>query len=492
MESALDLILLATAWTHVLLAPYTKVEESFNLHAAHDVFFYGVSKSVLRKYDHFMFPGVVPRSFVGSLFLGGIARPVVALLSSIGLVKTKLDVQIIIRLILATCNALVLNRIKASIWRRFGRRTAVLFVLFSAAQFHLPFWMGRTLPNMLALLPFNEALAQMISIDGSSEIAVVLLTFAAVVFRAELAVYLAVYGFFVLLRSRVKFKRLFFIGICTAGASIVFTVCIDSYFWQRKWMWPELQGLNFNVVEGKSIEWGTSPFYSYWLIHLPKILTGAFPFFLLGVVVDKRARSVSLPAITFVTIISFLSHKEWRFIVYVVPIFNLCAACAFTWLHKIWGTRLFGVLFGGTILGTLAITSLLTHISYSNYPGGEALYRLNQIKLRNVNVHVGNLAAQSGASLFLQEHSSPFLSLERNLVARPGNWTYDKTEHLLDLHPYSHAIVESLDIVPDWKIETEVYAFDGLSKHGITYRPKLWIVSNPAIDASIYNLSPLF
>jgi hypothetical protein len=51
--------------------------------------------------------------------------------------------------------------------------------------------------------------------------------------------------------------------------------------------------------------------------------------------------------------------------------------------HKIWGTRLFGVLFGGTILGTLAITCLLTHVSYSNYPGGEALYRMNQLKLDN-------------------------------------------------------------------------------------------------------------
>jgi hypothetical protein len=49
MESALGLILPAVAWVHVFLAPYTKVEESFNLHAAHDVFFYGVSKPALRK-----------------------------------------------------------------------------------------------------------------------------------------------------------------------------------------------------------------------------------------------------------------------------------------------------------------------------------------------------------------------------------------------------------------------------------------------------------
>jgi alpha-1,6-mannosyltransferase len=46
---AVDLVLLAVAWFHVLLTPYTKVEESFNLHAAHDVFFYGVSPNALKR-----------------------------------------------------------------------------------------------------------------------------------------------------------------------------------------------------------------------------------------------------------------------------------------------------------------------------------------------------------------------------------------------------------------------------------------------------------
>lgn len=38
----LDILFIATGWIHVLLAPYTKVEESFNLHATHDVLMYGV------------------------------------------------------------------------------------------------------------------------------------------------------------------------------------------------------------------------------------------------------------------------------------------------------------------------------------------------------------------------------------------------------------------------------------------------------------------
>lgn len=49
MSTALDLVLLASSWLHVLVAPYTKVEESFNLHATHDVMVYGVGASSLSK-----------------------------------------------------------------------------------------------------------------------------------------------------------------------------------------------------------------------------------------------------------------------------------------------------------------------------------------------------------------------------------------------------------------------------------------------------------
>lgn len=78
---------------HLICAPYTKVEESFNIQATYDILTYGIPDFVspigpgrLRLkdyYDHLTFTGPVPRTFVGALTLAGASWPFIKILNGV-------------------------------------------------------------------------------------------------------------------------------------------------------------------------------------------------------------------------------------------------------------------------------------------------------------------------------------------------------------------------------------------------------------------------
>jgi alpha-1,6-mannosyltransferase len=88
-----------------------------------------------------------------------------------------------------------------------------------------------------------------------------------------------------------------------------------------------------------------------------------------------------------------------------------------------------------------------------------------------VHVHIANLAAQSGASLFLHTHAPPYrssLGILPPAVSAGHPWIYNKTEHLTPAdfayHSlFTHVIAESGDALPAgrWEVVDVIDGFQG-------------------------------
>lgn len=86
-DLSLTLLIVSTILLHVWVSPYTKVEESFNIQAVHDIQAYGVPSQnytsfFTQRYDHVSYPGSVPRTFTGALVLAGVSTPFMRLVDS--------------------------------------------------------------------------------------------------------------------------------------------------------------------------------------------------------------------------------------------------------------------------------------------------------------------------------------------------------------------------------------------------------------------------
>ena len=125
---------------HLWVCPFTKVEESFNVQATHDLLF----KKELDYFDHLEFPGVVPRTFIGPIVISFLTRW--ALVFPI----PKLTFLFLTRLILGTLLVQSISYLYRSIRKVYGSRVASFFYLFTLCQFHTTFWMSRLLPNTFA------------------------------------------------------------------------------------------------------------------------------------------------------------------------------------------------------------------------------------------------------------------------------------------------------------------------------------------------------
>ena len=247
-------------------------------------------------------------------------------------------------------------------------------------------------------------------------------------------------------------------GAVTCAGSIALSVLVDSYFWRKRFLWPEGHAVIFNVIEGRSAEWGVSPPWTYVVRDLPRILFAAFPLALLGCTRRSSFRSpLVLLICTHVGLMSFLAHKEWRFLVYIVPLCNMLAAQGASMLIR---TYLGRWLMLGLVGTSAALWILGTHVSIYNYPGGEALRILHTQMQEAQVVHIDTLAAMTGVSLFQSIHlARPAHSL---VPSQAPVWVYDKREHVLDDCTWTLAISERACHAPYAPVGEPISGYDGL------------------------------
>jgi len=461
-----DFLLFIVVLSHILVCPYTKVEESFNLQASHDFLYHSQD---ITKFDHHEFPGVVPRTFLGAFGLSVLSTPFHYLANSIG--APKIISQYIVRTILGLLSVLSLAYFRRSVEKELGFEVGKCLMVIYSIQFHLPFYFSRTLPNIFALILVHLIYARWVSKDIVSVIW--LFAFSGIVFRSELIILAIPIGLLSLYERHISLFDSIFHGISSAVCSLGSTIFFDSIYW-RRFLWPEGQVLYFNTYLNKSHLWGVMPFYWYFLIAIPKTLQLTIVFFLAGLYFDLKERKflfrLLIPVLIFVGLYSALPHKELRFIFYAFPILNLVSAFGFARLLRL-GQKHQWLIIGCGMLCTacLVVSSGFLFVSSTNYPGGVALQKLHSIEKDNphVFVHIGVDAAMTGVSRFGELRS---------------DWRYSKQEDEQDFSRYSHLLTANQTLIQNpsfatieqislWKVEFRPLPSFSLS-------PQLWILKN--------------
>jgi alpha-1,6-mannosyltransferase len=336
-------------------------------------------------------------------------------------------------------NAVALGIFAQGLRNSFGQTVAVWYLLFQGSQFHLIYYASRPLSNMFAFGLTTIAMRYLLP-DSTSrpgvhvgvKLPLCLLTMAGVIFRAELAILVAFTALFLLaIHGLLIISEIVVAGLIGLVVGLITTVCIDSMFW-KELVWPELNAFLFNVIEGQSSAWGTEPLPFYFVNALPRLLLNplvyliAIPVALRNPALRRPILPLLVPSVCFVTLYSLQPHKEWRFIIYTIPVLTATAALGAGYLWNRRGRSVFARIASRLLIVSTAASFLLSNLvllpaSAANYPGALALYALHRyhdqqsLSSNGASVYLGNLACQTGVTRFLQQ------------PLKQG-WRYDKTE----------------------------------------------------------------
>ncbi|KOS22496.1 putative Dol-P-Man:Man(7)GlcNAc(2)-PP-Dol alpha-1 [Escovopsis weberi] len=475
----LDASLFLIPLLHLLVSPHTKVEESFNLQATHDILVYGIplrDPLRLQAFDHSSFPGAVPRTFVGPVVLAGLSQLLIELVGF-------QHAQLVARGVLGVFNAASLLVFRRCLSRAFGDGVGAWWTALMVGQFHIMYYLTRTLPNMFAFglttlaaaFTLPRADARTASIRRRQ--AVGLLVMATAVFRAEIAILLSATGLHMLLTRRISLAALVAVGLGSLLAALLLSVPLDSFFWQRP-LWPELAAFHYNAVLGASSNWGTSPWHFYFSSALPRLLLNplALPLVAASLLLPgtaRQARALVLAPLLFVAVYSLQPHKEARFVFYAVPPLTAAAALAANFValraakSPLYRLGLIALL--ASLLVSLAASHAMLLLSALNYPGGDAVAQLyRQVAdghpADTVAVHADVLTCMTGLTLFGQNPHGLPLALEAPAIV------FDKTEDTDALASpdfwthFDYLLMEEPRNVPSgaWAVTAEIHGYDGV------------------------------
>jgi alpha-1,6-mannosyltransferase len=451
-----SLVFFIVASGHVALCPFSKVEESFNMQAVHDLLHVGVRN--VAQFDHVAHPGVVPRTFLGAVAMATAAWPFHWALQQFAddVFFTKLASQLVVRLVLAAMSAISLGALIGAVESAWGRRVAQCSGVLLAAQFHVLFYASRTLPNTFAAIFVALAFAALLR--ARPLVAVALLIVATAVFRCELALLAIPLILQLLITRHIGLWSLLRVALPVSLAAVAASVLVDSYFW-RRWLYPEAELFHFNAVRGQSILWGASPWHWYASNALPRALAPTALLVPLGVALaPRRLLHLLFAPLAFVALYSFMPHKELRFVLNTVPLLTVAAGVALAaaldnaqraaraaadpakaaaaprrrqqrLLH--YAALALGV---GVVAATLGTTAVFAYNASLNYAGGVAFARAHALlRVRageRIVLHIDVAAAQTGVTRFGERRHW-------------GAWTYSKDERRpLDTAPFTHLLGE--------------------------------------------------
>lgn len=496
--SYLDSAVIAMVSFYLMQAPYTKVEESFSIQAIHDILKYSIFD--ISQYDHFQYPGVVPRSFVGPLIIAYLTKPFVAISTWLNgpndIPPTEFEAQLLVRCVIGLTNCISLIYLKNAAQQLFTNenkklmeeekkrkqesrsvRTRTLnvdvttlgtwFLSFIISGFHLMYYSSRPLPNFVVALPLTNIVISWVLV-GDYSYAISLCALTSVVFRSEIAALGIGITLFSIVLRKISIIEAIKYGIMGVVAGLALSLTIDSYFW-RTWCVPEVTSFFFNVVDGNSSNWGTEHFFAYFthylrMLYLPPtiLLLSCLGYSL----APTNLKIVILASLFHILTLSIQPHKEWRFIVYTLPVITLSGSVAAAYL---WENISVDSVLKMMLISLLPLTPILSmvcslaflFVSRLNYPGGEALSQFNHFimnnNITNATVHLSVAACMTGITRFSELNYDTY------------GINYDKTETLTELEAawssYDYLITteNSVSLLPFDKLPAEQWELIGVN-----------------------------